>query len=279
MALYTHLRRPLAWTLVLAAAILAASCPASAGILADFLPQPASPTTPEFVWNGLELYSGPGCIGDGFGVAGPGDGHLPLPSQVVPGLQFSTPFTVPGVPGSEVNSSTGATMFFNATLQILPISPSTLGFPGAGAAGVAYGRVVQPLGAAQFNLWTTDPLDPTADIENPVLLLSGIASNAVISGFLGSSTGTTLSASVTYTSGAILSAAGWPMAVGEFSWSLLDITAPLAVDARTGMLQPFVANGVGQFSGIKEVPEPTTLAVLGIGTVILAIRRRRRAAA
>jgi hypothetical protein len=263
-------------TLALATAILAAASPASAGVLADFLAQPASPITPEFIWNGFELFNGSGSIGDGFGVPGAGDGDLPLASQAVPGLLASTPFTVPGVSGGQVNTSTGATMFFNATLQIVPISPATQGFPGSGPAGVAYGRAVQPLGNALFNLWTNDPAEAVADIENPVLLLSGIASSAVITGLLGSSTGTTLSASVTYTGGAILTAAGWPMAAGEFSWSLLDIAGPLQVDTRTGMLRPFVANGVGQFSGIKQVPEPTTLAVLVIGTAVLAFRRRRK---
>lgn len=268
------LSAPVAWTLLLTVTL--AALPASAGVLADFLPQPASASIPEFIWSGQALTIGPGAIGDGFGSPGAGDGHLPLASQNIPGLQVSTPFTVPGVPGGQVNSTTGATMFFNATLQIIPQAPAAVGFVASGPAGAASGYVVQPLGPAIVNLWSTDPFEAVADVENPVLLLSGTVSNAFIAGLLGASTGTTLSASVTYTGGAILAATPWTLAFGDFSWSLLDILAPLQIDSRTGLIAPFVANGVGQFTASNGTPEPATLSVLVIGAVAVALRRRRR---
>lgn len=263
--------------MVLATAALALlTGPAIAGVIADFEPQPASPNLPEFGWTGTEFITGVGTIGDGFGAPGAGDGDLPVGSQAAPGLTVTTPFTIPGVSGGTVNTATGGTTFRNATLQIIPISPAVAGFAGSGPAAVFYGNVVQPLGAAIFRLWSNDLAEAVADIENPVLLLEGIAQDGTITGIQNSNTGGTLSATVTYTSGAILQAANWPHATGEFSWSLLGISPVLSINGLTGMLNPFTANGVGQFSGFYQVPEPATIGVLLIGGVLTAMRRRRR---
>ncbi|MCY2932376.1 MAG: PEP-CTERM sorting domain-containing protein [Planctomycetota bacterium] len=263
-------------TLVLAAAALAVLAgPAGAGVIADFEPEPASPAAPEFGWTGTDFITGLGAVGNGFGTPGAGDGDLPVANQIPNGLTVTTPFAVPGVSGGTVNAVSGATTFRNATLQIIPIGRESGGFQAAGPAASFFGNVVQPLGSAIFRLWSNDPLEAVADIENPVLLLEGIAQDGTITGIQGSNTGGTLSATVTYTSGAILQAADWPQAVGEFSWSLLGISPVLGINAQTGTLNPFVANGVGQFSGFKQVPEPATLGVLSIGGLMVALRRRK----
>jgi len=247
---------------------------AKAGIIADFEPEPASPALPELIWDGSELYEGPGAIGTGFGVAGPGDGELPTAVQDIPGLLLESPFTVAGVPGSEINTTTGATTFFDVTLDISATAPGAAkGLRFSGPAVAFAGAVVQPLGPGAFEIWSTDPDEsPGTDVENPVLLLGGTIDTAVITGILGSSTGAMLSATVTYTAGKIVDAAPAGVLWGELSWSLLDIQLPLAIDGGSDLLRPFEGNAVGQFSGI---PEPGTLALLGLGAAILLGRRRR----
>jgi len=257
----------------LTALVLLGMSSAKAGIIADFEPEPASPVLPELIWDGSELYEGPGAIGTGFGVAGPGDGELPTAVQDIPGLLLESPFTVAGVPGSEINTTTGATTFFDATLDIIPTAPGAAnGLRFSGPAVAFAGAVVQPLGAAAFEIWSTDPDEsPGTDVENPVLLLGGTIDTAIVTGILGSSTGATLSATVTYTSGKIVDAAGSAL-WGDLSWSLLDIQLPLEIDGATDRLRPFEGNAVGQFSG---VPEPATLALLTFGAVGFLGRRRR----
>lgn len=262
---------------VLAVAALALLAgPAGAGVIADFQPEPASPFLPEFGWTaGHDLVALGGAVGNGFGTAGAGDGDLPVANQIAPGLTVATPFTVPGISGGTVDVITGATTFRNATLLILPQSTDRLGFHASTPAFLFAGNVVQPLGPAIFQLWSNDPFEALADIENPVLLLQGIAQDATIMGIQGSGTGGTLSATVTYNAGAILQAAGWPDAIGGFSWSFLNISPVLAIDPQTQLLSPFTANGVGQFSGFHQVPEPATICLLGIGSLLVARRRRR----
>ncbi len=250
--------------------VLIGAVPAGAGILADFLPEPGSPLMPELIWDGNELFEGPGAIGTGFGIPGPGDGQLPTAQQNVPGLLVETPITVPGIPGSEINAITGATTCYDATLDILPIS-GVNGLVSSGPAVVVANVVIQPLGDGAFEIWSTDPID-APDVENPVLLLAGTIEDAVITGILGSSTGATLSATVTYNAGAIIDELGI-LQTGEFSWSLLEINLPLAIDLSTNRLRAFEANAVGQFNGI---PEPVTMSLLAIGGLATLKRRRRR---
>ncbi|MCY2932375.1 MAG: hypothetical protein NTV86_23350 [Planctomycetota bacterium] len=242
-------------------------------MIATFSPEPASGGIPEFIWGGgpnnliPQFYTGPGAIGTNFGTPGPGDGQLPSGQQAAPGLLVVTPYNIPGIPGG-INSVSG-TSFYDATLRIVPVSPATLGFPPAGSAAAFAGLVYQPLGAARFEIWSTDPFEASADIENPVLLLSGLAQTAEIKGLAGATSGLTLSSTVIYDGGAILAASGLSSASGSFSWSLLDASVPLGVDPTTGLLFPFTANGTGQFS----IPEPASMALLSL--IALPMLRRR----
>lgn len=244
-------------------------------LIATFQPEPASANSPEFIWGGgpnnliPEFYTGPGAIGTGFGVPGPGDGQLPSGQQAAPGLLVVTPYNIPGIPGG-INSVAG-TSFYDATLKIIPISPATLGFQPSGLAAAFAGLVYQPLGSARFEIWSTDPVEAATDIENPVLLLSGLAQTAEIKGLAGATSGLTLSATLTYDGGAILAAAGLTSATGSFSWSLLDANPPLGISPSTGYLIPFSANGSGQFD---MVPEPASLALLAL-TALPMLRRRK----
>ncbi|MCY2925275.1 MAG: hypothetical protein NT031_07530 [Planctomycetota bacterium] len=248
--------------------------PASFNI-ATFQPEPASATIPEFIWgpvnqNPPEFFSGAGAIGTGFGVSGPGDGQLPAVQQQPPGLLVVTPYNISGIPGG-INSPSG-TSFYDATLKIVPVAPATLGFRPSGPAGSLGGIVVQPLGAARFEIWSTDPIEAAGDVENPVLLLSGLAETAEIKGLLGDVQGLTLSALVTYDGGAILAASGLSGVGGSFSWALNDVNPPLNINSTTGFLVPFSANGNGQFS----IPEPASMALLGLTALPLLRRKRTR---
>jgi len=167
------------------------------GDILGFVPEPASPSVPEFIWDGSMLTEGPGAVGTGYMTIGPGDGELPSGTQAVGGLTVVAPFAIPGIPGSTVGA--GSTTFYDATLDILGA-----GLPAAGPASLLAGTVFQPLGSGAFEIWSTDPL--TALEEDQTLLLAGTVNSAVITGLLNETTGATLSADVTYTAGAIVDA-------------------------------------------------------------------------
>ena len=227
----------------------------------------------EMTWTGSELHEGPGAVGTNFGTAGSGDGELPPSEQMAPGLVVQVPYEIYGIPGSDVNANWHSTTFFDVTLDIVPGSGVTMGIPQDGAAQQNdYGVIVQPLGDGGFEIWSTDPSATPED--DPVLLLAGTIEDAVIIGLVGATTGSTLSASVTYTDGAILDATGHSLLQGEFSWSLLDVTDPFSIDPVTGFLKTFRANATGQFTA--TVPEPGTLVLLGLGAIGLAAYARRK---
>lgn len=251
-------------------AVLAVAMPASAELmLADFAPLPPSPDHFEFVWNGSFLDEGPGAIGNG-------DGNLNPDQQIAPGLAVLTPYLIQGLPGSSGNttSSPQSTDFFDATLFLYSLGGGTNGLPSAGSATVQslFGGLIQtfaqPLGSGEFQIFTTNPGVPT----NATLLLAGTIENAVITGIVGSSTGSVLSAHVTYTGGAIWTEAGSPP-TGDFSWSLDGATPHFNVNQ--GVLAPFSTHATGQFFA---VPEPSTLVLLWIAGPALAagfVFRRR----
>ena len=234
-------------------------------LLATFQPQPASPYISEFIWNGSELYDGPGATGTGFGTIGAGDGNAAVNLQFSPGLEIISPFVISDVPGGFPSTSESSTTFYDATLDIIPIFPKTMGLPSAGSpvTGGALGPVfVQPLGAANFNIWSTKAgvADSTAE-----LLLSGKIDSAYLTGILNSGSGGVISATVTYTGGKILTALGVSTVTGDLSWSLLNVTPKFHLTG--GELASFSANAVGQFSA---VPEPSTLVLLGMGALAVA---------
>jgi len=271
---------------VLVAAVVFVSATVSqASVLVDFLAEPVSPSSPEFIWDGAGLTSGPGSYGSGFappgGGADPGagDGDLIPAQQSIPGLQIVTPFVLGGgIPGSVVNVPAVSTTFYDVTLDITePLAAD-------GPAYTLFGfYAVQKLVGGKFEIWSTDPsegLNP--DVHNPTLLLAGFVNNATLMGILQSDTGAALSADVVYTSGVIFDAAIDQLnsegLVGSFSWSVLDIDGPVSV--VNDMLEYFIANGTGQFSGVEGplVPEPTTMALFGGAAWILTMRRKRRTA-
>ena len=260
-----HVSRSTRWVLVGMALALAAGSPAMAGMLADFQPEPASASLPEFVWNGQEFFAGAGAVGNGFGVPGAGDGDLPLASQQAPGLTVVTPFIIPGISGGTVNAAANSTTFRNATLLITPKSQA------AGSAWTSFGTVTQPLGQTGFEIWSNDPATGSADLA--VLLLKGVIQAARITGLDGTNVASVRSSTVTYTGGAILDAAHWTQATGSLSWSL-TVGPALGIDPQTNKLIGFTSYAGGQFSGIERIPEPATLSAMLVGGLLLALRRR-----
>lgn len=244
-----------------ALSVLAGGTVASAATLVDYKPLPVSPTMPEFIFSGganPSLQSGPGVVGNA-------DGTLPIASQTAGGLDIETPFLIPGIPGSLLHPTSGTTEFYDVTL--------VLGGLVANASAVASGPVlIQQLGNGTFTLFSTDP-DGIGPLT-PTLLLSGnITNNSFIVGS-GDSAGEFNSMGVTYTAGVIynaLIASGAPASGNSMSISLLDVSPTLSVDGD-GKLADFTANGTGQFS---YVPEPASVALLGVAGAMAGLRRRR----
>ena len=266
------MNRGLINTAIAALAIgVALTAPASAGFIVNFLPQPSSPGAYELIWDGMELYEGPGALGTGYG-AGPGDGELPTDEQTKPGLLLETPFNIPGVLGSEVSDDLSATRFYDVTLDVIPTEQgATQGLVASQDALEFYGTVMQLLGGADFKIYSTDPDD--TDEDNYTLLLAGTIGNAVITGLKNASTGATLSANVTYTDGVILNYVPGTDITGELSWSLADVTPALDIDPGTDRLVGFGANVVGQFI---LVPEPAALSIIALGGSFVLLRRKKR---
>ena len=250
----TKIKRALVVVSLVVVALAAA--PAQGDIL-NFVPEPESDAIPEFSWDGATFSEGAGAIGTGYNQAGPGD------TTKAPGLTMIVPFEIPGIPGSIVGS--GSTTFYDATLDI--ITP----LPANGAAFIIGPMVVQQLGSGEFKLYSTDPAETSGDDENPILLLSGIIHSADITGILGSITGAVLNAYTTYTGGVVADAISSGDFNGSFTWTLLDIIPPLTISTSPeGYLEAFDANGTGHFT-----PEPATMVLLGVGSVLMTLRRRR----
>ncbi len=241
--------------------------------MADFDPVPASPTVPEVIWSQSQLYQGPGAVGNG-------DGDLPVSQQTQPGLAVETPFEIPGLPGGIVNYINNSTSFYDASLLIIPTGANQLGLPAVGSPVVTpitqqISIFSQLLGSGDFQIWTTQPSQGSQS-----LLLEGTINSSVITGMLNSTSGSLVSSDVTYTSGAILTAAeGFPPTVqpitGQLSWSFLDATPQFQQDSSgpSPILAPFTANATGQFSAL--VPEPGALMILlsGVPIAFFACRR------
>jgi hypothetical protein len=226
---------------------------ASAATIVDWKPQPTSPGIAEFVWNGAFLDEGPGNLSNG-------DGQLPRNLQTPGGLDMSTPFTINGVPGSEIDLVTGATTFMDAQLTIN-------GFAATGPAGVVFNTAVQPLGNGDFTLTST----------TGVLLLHGTVQSSTITGNIGSSAGAVFSANnVQYDSGLIfnaLVAAGGSLSANDFSFSFVSVTPSIAIGGG-GFLAPFTTDATGLYQA-DVVPEPMTLGVAAASFGLLGLRRRR----
>jgi hypothetical protein len=228
---------------------------ASAAVLVDFKPFPASPTTPEFLFDGTNLNEAAGSIGNG-------DGALAPINQAAPGLQFDVPFIIPAVAGSSINGVSGSTTFYDATLAIG-------GFGASAGAQNFFGTLVQPLGPGDFTLTATDG----------TLLLHGTVTSSAITGGNGGGAGATFSSSnVSYDGGLIFAAlagSGGSATGNDFSFSLLDVTPGFGINGGTTFLNAFTANATGLFNA-AVLPEPTGLAVAGLLAAGALGRRRRQ---
>jgi len=229
---------------------------ASGAVLVDFKPFPASPSTPEFAWNGVNLDEAAGNLSNG-------DGALPPANQTAPGLQFDVPFIIPAVAGSQINAGSGSTTFYDSSLVIT-------GFAASAAAVNVVGTLVQPLGAGDFTLKATDG----------TLLLHGTVASSAITGANGGGAGAVFSASnVTYDAGLIftkLVSSGGTTTGNDFSFSFLDALPGFSINSDTQRLNPFTADATGLFNA-RVLPEPTGLAVIGALAAGTLIRRRRQA--
>ena len=246
---------------------------ASANVIATFEPQPASPGVAELIWNQNQLYEGPGTKGTGWGSGpggsyGAGDGQLPVSSQFPGGLTIKTPFLISGLPGGVPNQSNGSTSFYDTTLLVLPTDGNVYGLPAVGTTSTTIvpgvpGVVLfsQLLGAGDFQVWTTCP---TAAPYTPTLLLGGTINNAVITGLLGSSSGSVISANITFSSGAILDAAGGQPGTGQLSWSLLDADPLFQISARNANSRQFRGRRHGPVRPVRNRGSRSTLKLIPI---------------
>jgi hypothetical protein len=229
---------------------------ASGAVLVDFKPFPASPTTPEFSFNGTNLDEAAGSIGNL-------NGALPPAAQTAPGLQYDVPFALPPVTGSVFNPISGSTTLYDCSLAIT-------GFAVAANAQNFFGTLVQPLGAGDFTLTATDG----------TLLLHGTVASSAITGANGGGAGAVFSANnVSYDSGLIFNALvanGGTTTGNDFSFSLLDVTPGFGINDSTNHLNAFTANATGLYNA-DVLPEPTGLAVLGALAAGTLVRRRRQA--
>jgi hypothetical protein len=187
--------------------------------------------------------------------------------QYAGGLAIETRFPLPGLLGGVVDSSSGSTTFYDATLVVWPTpanpydphgpSATPYGPPAAGITSttvLASGSVSfsQLLGPGLFSLYTTDAL--TSPFK-PTLLLGGTINSAVITGRLGDTTGA-VNVNITYTSGAILNVAeGLPVTstaakpiTGQLSFSVSAVTPTFSISPTSQILSPFQADATGQFS-------------------------------
>jgi hypothetical protein len=223
-------RRGAILAVALAVAAFANISSAPAGTLVDFMPQPASPSSPEFNWDGNLLQAGSGA------------------SQ----LTIETPFAITSVPGGDVSGS--STSFSGASLDLDIVQPaSEIGSAQTVTLGGGIKIFSQLLGSGDFEI----------KAASGDLLLSGTINNAAITGILNFTTGSLMSANVIYNGGAIWVAAGSPTDAGELSWSLLDVNP--AFQVSNNQVAGFTANGTGQFSA----PEPGTAMIVISGLLFL----------
>lgn len=255
----------------IAGAVLAMGVSANSygALLVDFKPQPSPANQFEVQYGGTpaQLITIDGAIGNG---------SVPT----APGLAIETPFllNLPAAYAESVsqNLSAGTTTFQDVTLVFTNLAANGAAKLTSIAPGVDL--VTQLLQTGTFELQSFDPAGP----DGKITLLKGSIENAVISGLYGQSSGGVFSAKVNYESGLIkdaLAAAGGSLS-GDLSWSLLQITAPLATHGTPLVLNEFRASLMGQFGtpsiGDPTIPEPASLSVLGlVGAGLLARRRAR----
>jgi hypothetical protein len=229
------------------AAVLALASVSQAAILVSFDPVAVQANTPEVTFGGA-----PKTLDEAAGFKGSGVGGTL-------GLQVQTPLTVTAVPGFTAMPN-GATLYTDVSLTLTGLSA-------VAPAQSFLGLIGQPLTNGTF-VFTSSAASGAAD------LLSGTISGVGITAIAGSDTGSVLSATITYTSGAIynalIAAGGSP--VGSLSWTLLDASPTFSVDVADGILSSFSASVNGQFS-TPVIPEPAALGLLAPVAFLLGRRR------
>jgi hypothetical protein len=258
-----------------AVSILGGSAMSQAASLMTFTASPTSPTLPEFIWTNEavpQLLTGPGAQGNA-------DGMLPEALQTPGGLGIQTPLSIVA-PGSSP-LITGGTALDDVTMTLANFRAT------APAVDPGGGILIQPFGQVgenrlpTFSVLSTDPDGPGP--LKPVLLLQGAVSRGSITALDGESSGSVLSAQVTYTGGLIydaLIANPGATTTGSLSWSMLDETntvtgqPAVTIDPGTGYLVPFSANATGLFS-TPSIPEPATTSLLAVSSLAMMVRRRR----
>jgi len=199
---------------VVVAVLVFGAGPAAHGsvMILSFEPDPPSPTTPEFVYDGTVLGVGPG--------ADPASGSL------------------------HVVSPYGASPFAGASLTLTPLAdvlPTFTYTPFPGNTGF-----VQPLGPGTFSFLASDDITVLLTGTIDSAMIAGMVGNAAggvltLDGAVTYTGGTILDASP-YKAGD----------QGEFSWSLLLYDgATFGLDGSSQLLG-FDANGVGQFNIVPE---------------------------
>lgn len=240
--------------MAIAAALAAGAFVSSAGAVPieifNFSPKPASNSLPEFVFNGANFTTGSGATNNG-------DGNLPVGAQTQPGLQMNMDFFTPPVSGGQPDPFT----FYDTALQLT-------GFAAAGPATNVGGTITQNLFGGGFTVTATDG----------TVLLTGTAVTAQITGLAGTSVGSTLSATVVYTGGALLPYL--PGIHGGFSFTdlLMNTNLTIVGGGPVGALQAFDANGTGNFNVDTAVPLPAAawggISLMGLLGGVQALRRR-----
>jgi hypothetical protein len=245
---------------------------AQADVILSFTQLPNT-NTPEFQF-GVK----PGDTNPSFyettGAIGNGDGNLPTAAQTEGGLQLTFAnalgLGVTSLPGIGQDPTNG-NIFYDASLHFTGFTANT----NAVAAGSTY---IQALSSGAFEIWSTNSFGVGAK----TLLLSGSATNAVITGTANSGTGSTFSTHVTYTGGILLDTVGGNGTTGQFSFTDLSINPFLHLDG--GKLAAFTASGTGSFSADtgtspgNPVPLPAAawggMGLLGLLGGAQALRRR-----
>ena len=238
-----------------------------AGQITSFESDPISPELDGFNWSGNTLSAGSGMSSNG-----DGNNQAPSGDKVFsnPGLRTSAPFIINGVSSSHVN--TFSTTFFDTSFILTGLGAN-------GDAVDAGGLLIQNLTSGVFSI--TSSIDTTG---GSVLLLGGTIADATLSGIAGSSTGSVVSATVTYTGGLIfdqLASNGFTTS-GSSSWSLINIFKPLAINSGTNRMRNFTSESSGLFDA-DEAEAPPTIpapAALPAGLLLLCafglLRRKMR---
>lgn len=242
--------------------VMAIAGPSWASQIASFEPDPIANNAAEIIWDGTNLLAGPGMLSNGDGNSQAAGGLF-----TEPGIRLSTNFIINGVSSSSTTAT--STTFYDTEM-------SMTGLAAVGTTSNFGGLLIQNLGAGTFTYMSSD--DTTG---GAVLLLTGNVTSATLSGLSNSTTGSVVSATVTYTAGLIfdeLAPNGFSN-TGSYSWSLIDIVPSLAIDPATDRLRAFSSNasGIWDATQASAIPVPAAFpAGLALFGVFGLLRRKLR---